>query len=315
MSTHCLSSSISGPFPAVPKGATRTLEAEVVKGLSYLHYAAKTLLLFTYTDYKTIFIPITVFATAAAPVSSTLHFVRALAWIWVHLLQCNTSNQAHSREEDAVNRPWRPIPAGRISEKNVALLRAFLVPFCILFSASFGLDVAAASIMLTITTIVYDEFKLAGHWLGKNFCNIGGYVSFEIGATKIMGKSLQLDDVATWAIMCSGLLIFTTIQTQDFADVAGDAMLGRHTFPMSFPKFSRVFTMCSMIFWSVFLSEIWELGMLSSLALSSLGAYIGWRFYTLREEIDDATSYKIYNIWLALTLILPAQQRWGIFSF
>lgn len=51
-----------------------------------------------------------------------------------------------------------------------------------------------------------------------------------------------------------------------------------------------------MVFWSVFLSAIWDLGMISSLALWSLGAYIGWRFYTLREEMDDETSYKIYNV-------------------
>lgn len=227
MNNHCLSSHMTGPFPPVAtKGAALSLEAEVVKGLSYLHYAAKTLLLFTYTDYKTIFIPIVsrlfngpdwdgsnpspdgfCHRCRASFVASALFEGTCMDLVGflssrkiaaslissprVHLLQCNTSNQAKSREEDAVNRPWRPIPAGRISEQNVALLRAFLVPFCILFSASFGLDVAAASVLLTITTIVYDEFKLAGHWLGKNFCNIGGYVSFQIGATKIMGKPVR----------------------------------------------------------------------------------------------------------------------------
>lgn len=49
-----------------------------------------------------------------------------------------------------------------------------------------------ASVLLTVTTIVYDEFVLAGHWIGKNACNIGGYASFELGATKVMSKSKQL---------------------------------------------------------------------------------------------------------------------------
>ena len=45
-----------------------------------------------------------------------------------------------------------------------------------------------ASALLTATAVIYDEFSLAGHWVGKNVCNILGYTSFEIGATKVMGQ-------------------------------------------------------------------------------------------------------------------------------
>lgn len=45
-----------------------------------------------------------------------------------------------------------------------------------------------------------------------------------------------MDFTARLAVFCSASVIFTTIQAQDFADVAGDAMLGRMTFPMSFPR-------------------------------------------------------------------------------
>jgi len=145
----------------------------------------------------------------SAPVHSVAHIIHGLMWIWrvvyfghltfapqliwmwicrIHLLQCNTSNQSRSREEDAVNRPWRPIPSGRISERSVFFLRLGLVPFCIGLSAIYGWDVALTSALLTVTTIVYDEFSLAGHWVGKNACNILGYTSFEIGATKVMGQ-------------------------------------------------------------------------------------------------------------------------------
>ena len=40
--------------------------------------------------------------------------------------------------------------------------------------------------------LIYDEVGLAGHWVGKNLCNVFGYLTFEIGATKIMGTLLQI---------------------------------------------------------------------------------------------------------------------------
>ena len=118
---------------------------------------------------------------------SLRHFLHGLAWIWVHQLQCNVSNQCSTGEEDAINRPWRPLPAGLITNRQMVALRWLLPPLCVALSAAYGWDVAAASAGLTATTIVYDEFSLAGHWIGKNACNIAGYVTFELGATKIMG--------------------------------------------------------------------------------------------------------------------------------
>jgi hypothetical protein len=44
---------------------------------------------------------------------------------------------------------------------------------------------------LVATTFIYDELGAASHIIGKNFCNIGGYASFEIGATAIIGLSLH----------------------------------------------------------------------------------------------------------------------------
>ena len=43
---------------------------------------------------------------------------------------------------------------------------------------------------LVATSFTYDELGAAGHVVGKNFCTVGGYASFEIGATTIIGMSL-----------------------------------------------------------------------------------------------------------------------------
>ena len=55
----------------------------------------------------------------------------------------------------------------------------------------YGWDVAFTSALLTATTIAYNEFTLAGHLVGKSACNMLGYISFEIGATKVMSKLIS----------------------------------------------------------------------------------------------------------------------------
>ncbi|KZP16619.1 hypothetical protein FIBSPDRAFT_912253 [Athelia psychrophila] len=277
-----------------------------------IRHGASTLYLIGASDYKTIFFPIAVFACVAAPVHSFPNFIYGLTWIWLHQLQCNVSNQFQSAAEDSINHPWRPLPSGMISERNMFIMRWVLPPLCVAVSLAFGRDVALTSIALTLTTVVYDEFALAGHWVGKNACNIAGYVSFEIGATKIMGAQSTLDHIAIAAVVLSGIIIFTTIQSQDFADVAGDVAIGRVTFPIYAPEASRMVTLVALVLWSVLLADLWKLGTFSGGVFCALGVYVGYRYYNLRSVKEDKESYRMYNLWLFLVHVLPAQSRWSI---
>jgi 4-hydroxybenzoate polyprenyltransferase len=214
-----------------------------------------------------------------------------------------------------INRPWRPIPSGRVSGSAAILLRLFLVPICLGISSFHGGDVVFASAGLTTTMILYDELHLAGHWVGKNFCNVSGYLTFELGATKVMGRiwilhaachtlifrnmagqTTQLDTIAWRAMAFSACVIFTTIQAQDFSDVEGDIKLGRITFPIYAPSFSRFFTLFSMMAWSVILGKYWVLGPITLSAFCCLGMFVGWRYYNLRASHQDSLSYLFFNV-------------------
>ncbi|KAJ3733193.1 UbiA prenyltransferase family [Lentinula guzmanii] len=175
-------------------------------------------------------LPITVFACATGPVQSIPNLVQGLLWIWLHLLLCNVSNQARSGAEDAINRPWRPLPSGRLTVPQAIGLRWSMVCLCMLWSTAYGTEALFATATLITTTILYDELGMSKTPFGKNVCNIGGYTSFEFGAVKIMGKLFHV--VLCW----NGAVIFTTIQAQDFPDVQGDAALGRVTLPIYAPE-------------------------------------------------------------------------------
>ena len=124
--------------------------------------------------------------------SSILNGVIAVLWIWLHLLYCNVSNQCNSVDEDGINHPWRPIPAGLISQAHALILRWALILPCLCFSSIFGLPTILASVSLVMTSILYDDFKLSGHWAAKNVCTLCGYLCFEVGAVIIMGRFSNL---------------------------------------------------------------------------------------------------------------------------
>jgi len=282
---------------------------------SAVMYHLHTAILFTWTDYKTIFLPITAFACATAPVQSFSSLLQCWLWIWFHLLLCNVSNQARSCEEDKFNRPWRPLPAGRITEPQAVALRWAIVIFCVFWSSIYDQDLVWTTLGLVATTFIYDELGAASHIVGKNFCNIGGYASFEAGATTIIGANHAMDYVSVTAVIISGLLIFTTIQAQDFPDVEGDKALGRMTFPIYAPEFSRLFTLVATIVWSMFLSWFWEVGPISTAFLVCFGAYIGMRYYLWRTLEADKKSYLIFNVWLMAAHVLPLHARTSVLAF
>lgn len=115
-----------------------------------------------------------------------------MIWIWLHQLLCNVSNQARGKSEDALNKPWRPLPSGRLTEPQAVVLRWITVAVCLLLSATYGRDLLMTTVGLILTTLLYDELGMASHHIGKNLCNIGGYTTIEVGATKLMGMSISL---------------------------------------------------------------------------------------------------------------------------
>ncbi|KAM5543797.1 hypothetical protein V8D89_002414 [Ganoderma adspersum] len=290
------------------------MSSQLTRLLQWSSYHAQTAVLFTISDFKTILLPICAFASATAPLNSPDRLLLGAMWVWIHLFMCNVSNQARTGDEDAVNKPWRPLPAQRISEPQIVVLRWMLVAACFASSALHGVDLMLTTLGLFLTTFAYDEFGLAGHCLGKNLCNIGGYATFEIGATKLMGSTCDLDAISATAVCISGVLIFTTIQAQDFADVEGDAAMGRMTFPIYAPHLSRSVTLLAMSAWSLFLPCFWGVGPLCGAAFVTFGSFVGCRYYYLRAPEDDRVSYALYNAWLTMVHVMPNHARTGRFA-
>ncbi|TFK93052.1 hypothetical protein K466DRAFT_594750 [Polyporus arcularius HHB13444] len=265
-----------------------------------------TLYLFTRSDIKTLLVPTLLYGTAAAPGHLPLSQLGLrLLWIWLHLLQFCMANQCVGQEEDAANKPWRPIPSRRMTASAAWQLRcAMLVP-CLLLSAK--CNVPLASTALIIATLAYNELGLDVHWVPRHVCNALGYAAFNAGATYVgcTGNLCIPESSISAAQLINALVVLTTIHTPDFEDMDGDRLVGRKTLPVLFPRASRIATLGILVAWSIFIVAFWGTGVVLSATLIGLAALVGARFVAYNNSETDRVSFRLYTLWLCTVQIVP----------
>ncbi|KAI0628441.1 UbiA prenyltransferase family-domain-containing protein [Trametes polyzona] len=287
--------------------AHRALAKRALRGVpSFLH----TLFLFTKSDLKTIVIPVSAFAVAAAPLSNPHHLPHVVFWVWLHVLHFGMANQSLGADEDAKNKKDRPIPAGRISIAQTHLLRSLSIPVCLGVSALYSEEVLYASVALVVLTVLYNELAAHRHWIVRNLVNALGFVSFEVGATLIAGADpTRLDAIALSSVIASAGIIVTTIHAQDFKDVDGDRLIGRLTIPMAFSSAAPYTILLPVLVWSLGLSVLWGLSGILGVLLTALGAYTGMLFMSGESVREYQVAFYWYNIWLTCAHSLSAYCR------
>ena len=112
----------------------------------------------------------------------------------------------------------------------------------------------------------------------------------------LAGEGRPLSASAVLLLLCSGLVILTTIHAQDFADIAGDSALGRVTFPIRAPALSRALIYLGIPLLSLALSVAWDMFWAARVLFLALGSAVAWRFYAFRTISQDARSYVLYNV-------------------
>lgn len=248
-------------------------------------------------------------AAAIVPSAEAKKLIHTALWVWIHLLQANVSNQTYSAHEDVINKPWRPLPSGRITVNETSQFRWFLLAVCLCLSSWHGPGVLSASAALSLVEVLYDDLGFSSHPVLKNLCNVGGYLMFELGATIILSSEASVDRTSLVALLSSGLLIFTTIHAQDFADVDGDRLSGRRTLPIIAPEGSRLYMLAALPGWSIILSMLWGLGPLCGTLFLAFGLFVGTQYFRFRDGPHDQSSYLLYNVWLLVAHVLPMNAR------
>jgi len=263
----------------------------------FIRYHLWTCFLFVVDDIKTIIIPCTVFSLVTSPIPCTpQRMALVLGWIFLHLLLCDVSNQSTSSLEDEANKPYRPIPSGRLSDETAKRLLVVLYGVCLL--VSYYLDLLQCSFILGLLAFGYNTLDMSRHWLAKSLFNAAAYVCFEYGGTFLAADG-RVDDIARTALWITFSVIAFTIHSQDLKDIEGDRLSNRLTLPIRFgEEVSRVAFLLGLLGCSVAVPHVWQLCVALRLFFVAFGAYIGVRTYRERTVAQDKRNFKTYNVWL-----------------
>ncbi|KAJ6477561.1 hypothetical protein C8R45DRAFT_1054526 [Mycena sanguinolenta] len=222
---------------------------------------AMAIFLFTKSDFVTILVPIISLAIFSNP---SPRVPQCLAWTYLNLLQFCVSNQRKplAITEDAVNTPWRPMPA-----------EWSLLPACL--TISWAYDATVPGITLSTIILLHNEFGMDSHWLTRSILNAAGYATFDCGATLIARSDAFQNSTGLEPQLLNALIILTTIHAQDFRDELGDRAVGRRTIPTEMPEVGRTAILIGILAWSIVIRSLFSSSKLVSLLLIAMGTWVG----------------------------------------
>ncbi|KAF9700595.1 hypothetical protein EKO04_001786 [Ascochyta lentis] len=281
-------------------------------------FYARTLLLFTGDQILDTVIPGTAFGLLAALSGPTLdlpaqsftsiaqRIPQVSFWLWLVILQFCVQNQRSedSVQEDSVNKPWRPIPSGRMtSEKAEVLLKATHVAACAL---SYKLNVLPIFLVYICLITAYNDYG-GGNKSGiiRNlFCGAGFSCYFSGALSIAVGSDVSLSSAAwKWTAIIAFGILSTTIQTQEFRDEAGDKARGRRTLVTELGRKVALWTVfITVAFWSLytplgFFGGGWKTAVLPVLFGGFLLA-TAIKAYRNGNSKLDRKLYKIWCLWM-----------------
>ncbi|TLD15383.1 uncharacterized protein PgNI_00458 [Pyricularia grisea] len=302
------------------------------------------LYLFTKADMKTILAPSMIFALTNGVALSLLLRDRAKVsppmvavartpliclYVWLDLILFCISNQRKpsSIEEDRLNKPERPIPAGIVSPDEAASLSVAVSIIALLVSQMLGAFMPTATLLAL--TFWYNDLGGGDHPILKPFLNGLGFPCYLVGALQVAlnpspwsASAAPAPDVMSilwrWvAVLASA--IFLTNNIQDLRDMAGDVAAKRRTIPIVIGDaptrwiIAVPLVACSVatpLLWGVpnLSPSPWLSGMKVVLAYAPvmlLGVVVSVRTLVLRTVEDDKASFTLWCVWLVSLYCLP----------
>lgn len=309
----------------VPVVVLQLINADVFQSAPPVHrtfsYHLNTVWLVTVGDIKCIVFPVTAFGIFSA-LSGAVHDGESLqyaavlsrlphvvVWIWLNLLVFDLANQRlpQSILEDSINKPWRALPSRRITSHEARQLLLAVLPLVLLVVYNWFGGVDETVTMMILTWMYNDLGGADENMLVRNGINALGYMCYISGATKIALKAHELNSTGYQWIGIVGLVVLTTLQTQDMADQEGDLARGRRTAPLVLGDGAARWTVAiPVVAWSVLCPAFWAWRGAATYGLVyPFGTLLAARVLVLRDVEADQMTWKLWCFWMFLLSSLP----------
>jgi hypothetical protein len=254
--------------------------------------------------------PLTTTSNSQGSLAVLARFTQTFSWVWINVLAFSISNQRSpdSILEDSINKPWRPIPAGKITAAQAGRLHLAAMAVGLSLIVLY-LGAIEETVICFVGTWIYNDLGGANdHFVVRNFLNGIAYIVYCSGAMRVAcGSSQVLANTPTyrWLIII-GFIVFTTMQVQDLKDQLGDRERNRHTAPLVIGDIpSRWSIAIGVSIWTIICSMYWNLNLSEFMLPFSFGILVAVRVLVFRTSIEDRTTYLTWCFWLISLFFLP----------
>ncbi|MCJ1390919.1 hypothetical protein MMC18_003780 [Xylographa bjoerkii] len=289
---------------------------------SGLLYHLHTLYLFMASDLKTLLLPHLIFGIlgslspsivpSTGAFSSTtipLRALRVTLWIALNLLPFTIANQRlpHAIREDAINKPWRPLPAGRLSRAQAHEL--MVTGYVVAGAASAVLGGLRSCLAMVALAYCYNSLGGADvSGVVRNLMNVSFYMCAMVGTIEVAaGDSTVAFAPKAWAwFALIGAVVLTTVHVQDLPDQEGDAARGRRTIPLEIGDGRARWSVAVLdLAWSVAAPVFWHKGPAGFILPVGLAGVVAVRLLRKRSVRDDKVTLMIWSLWMLSLYLLP----------
>ncbi|KOP27871.1 hypothetical protein AMR41_02805 [Hapalosiphon sp. MRB220] len=230
---------------------------------------------------------------------------RNIIYFWLCITYFCMSNQLTSIEEDRLNKPDRPLIQGIVSYRGTQI--RWYVLIVILSLVAWYLGIFEWALLWQLSSIVYNYFGGAKHWIYKNILN-GFGIFAEMGASWQMVAPIS-PIVWSWIVVL-GIAFTSLISIADFRDISGDKAIGRSTFPIVFgEEWGRLILSLKFLIFPLFihLFLMTPLGnnlniFLWNISIFIISCIVAVRVFIFRSCEADHKTYIIFTYWYCLVL-------------
>jgi 4-hydroxybenzoate polyprenyltransferase len=291
--------------PALFNAFVRLRWLEAVRSEVILHWK------FNRYDIAATFIPGLLFVLAAwhadQPDYSALpsRLFWGSLYFWLYCSVFCISNQLAGEQEDRLNKPDRPLPAGLVTRHGAR--GRWLIVMGLFTLAGWRLGVLEWALLWQAVLVLHNQGGGSRHYATKNLVMVFGAVA-QLAAAWQMVRPLT-PTAWDW-ILVLALPLLTHVSLQDLRDVAGDRAVGRRTLPIVFGEWpSRLllagaFALLPLATHFVLLAPLGPRPDVVTLdvLLAAFCLVIAGRILWLRYPAADHRTYMLYNYWYCFTL-------------
>ena len=209
--------------------------------------------------------------------------------------------------EDSINKPWRPLPAGRLTLAHARRILLAILPLG--FVATLYLGGIEETVALMVMTWMYNDLGGADeNYVVRNLLNGVAFMCYSSGATLVacgFGQHTFIPSSYTWLGIVGGI-VFSTLQMQDLADQEGDRARDRGTLPLVHGDgIARWTVAVPVMFWSLLCPTYWKLSPYCYALPVITGLTVALRVLILRSVASDLVTWKLWNVWITGLYLLP----------